>query len=195
MLPALTVIDDFLGYEKALEIRNRVLAGEFKDLSFMGGVYQGTCVNVEAPEIKEGLEKFFSSKIELAIQAFRNGHKDTTLHVNIHSDNVITRWAAVYYLNLPEQCRGGTAFYQLKDTGWDTMPTQDVLDWSGKTLDWLKTKWTDEDAWHMTSFAGMKFDRLIFYPSEYFHSRYPLQGWGDGKDDGRMVWVGFFDLV
>lgn len=196
MIPALTIVDDLLVNEKALEIRERAIDAGFQDLQYMGGTYQGTGVTYNPPEIVEAISEFFGGReINVHISAFRLGHKDTTLHVNIHSDNVIGRWAGVYYLNLPEQCKGGTAFYRLKETGWDTMPTQEVLDASGHDLDWLRDKWTNEEAWDLISLAGMKFNRFIFYPTEYFHSRFPLQGWGENENDSRLVWVVFFDVI
>jgi hypothetical protein len=196
MIPALTIVDDFLVNEKALEIRQNALAAGFKDLHFMGGIYQGTGVTYNPPDMKQALSEFFGGReIKIHVSAFRLGHKDTTLHVNIHSDNVIARWAGVYYLNPPEQCHGGTAFYKLKETQWDTMPTQEVLDQSGRTLDWLRDKWTDEQAWDLISLAGMKWNRFIFYPTEYFHSRYPLNGWGEKPEESRLVWVVFFDVL
>lgn len=196
MIPALTIIDDFLVNEKAEEIRREALKAGFKDLQFMGGTYQGTGIEYRPPELAEAISQFFGGReIKVHVSAFRLGHKDTTLHVNIHSDNVIARWAGVYYLNPPEQCKGGTAFYKLKGVNWETMPTQDILDASGHDLDWLRDKWTNEEAWDLISLAGMKWNRFIFYPTEYFHSRYPLNGWGSEPEESRLVWVVFFDVI
>lgn len=195
MTPALTIIDHLLPDDRALEIRNTAIAVGFKDLNYMSGVYQGTCVDYRPPDMQGALEAFMGRPIKIHMQAFRNGHKDTTLHVNIHADNVITQWAAVYYLNLPDQCHGGTAFWSMKETGWDKMPTQEIMDASGHDLEWVKDQWSKPEAWQLDSIAGMKFNRLIFYPTFYFHSRYPLQGWGEGAEDGRLVWVCFFDVI
>lgn len=192
MHPSLTIIDDLL--TNAEEIREKALAAGFKDYDWMQGTYQGTGLDFNPPEIKAQIEKVFDRSLEFEITAFRLGHKNTQLHVNIHADNVVSEWAGVYYLNPPEQCYGGTAFYTLKETGWDTMPTQEQLDKAGKNLDWLRDKWTNEDAWNLNTVAGMKFNRLIFYPTRYFHSRFPLQGWGDEDkpESARLVWVGFW---
>lgn len=195
MIPALTVIDDFLPVDRAIEIRKGAIDAGFEDLKFMGGTYQGSGITYRPTDMAQAIANFFGGPIEIHVSAFRSGHKDTTLHVNIHSDNSICAWAGVYYLNLPEQCKGGTAFYTLKETGWDTMPTQERLDASGHDLDWMKSKWTDESQWTLNSVAGMKFNRFIFYPTQYFHSRYPLQGWGEKSEDARLVWVCFFNIL
>lgn len=193
--PALTIIDDFLPTERALEVRSRALDAGFEDIEFMQGTYQGTGLNYNPPDMVDGLARFFGRPVVAKVSAFRSGHEKTDLHVNIHADNVITKWAAVYYLNLPEQCKGGTAFYRLKETGWDQMPTQEQLEEKGKNLEWMLDKWTNEDAWDRETIAGMKFNRLIFYPSQYFHSRFPLKGWGATPEEARLIWVCFFDIL
>lgn len=197
MNTALTIIDGLLVNERALRIRDQALASGFKDFEFMQGIYQGTNVDFQPPDMKMALSRHFNANLKFEITAFRLGHEDTQLHVNIHADNPVAKWACVYYLNLPEQCKGGTAFYTLKETGWDTMPTQAQLEEKGKTLGWMTDKWQKEEAWQLNSIAGMKFNRCICYPSVYFHSRYPLQGWGNVKtpEECRLVWVGFFNIL
>lgn len=197
MIPSLTVIDGLLSDELALEVRRHALEKGFQDYEYMQGVYQGTGLDT-LPHVQDALSRFVGGRgAEIKITAYRSGHEKTDLHTNIHADNPIAKWAFVYYLNLPEQCRGGTAFYQLKETGWDEMPTQAKLDAVGKDIEWMRSKWSDESQWNLISIAGMKFNRLIFYPTSYFHSRYPTKGWGpeDKPEDARLVQVGFFDIV
>jgi hypothetical protein len=197
MIPALTIIDGLLPNEVALAVRQHALEKGFKTFEYMQGVYQGT--GLDCPScISEALAQFVGGNgIKVAIQAFRSGHEKTDLHTNIHADNPVAKWAGVYFLNLPEQCQGGTAFYRLKETGWDEMPTQEQLDSVGKDIDWMRSKWSDESQWDRTSIAGMKFNRMIFYPTSYFHSRFPLKGWGpeDKPEEARLVFVIFFDII
>lgn len=197
MIPSLTVIDGLLVNERALAVRQHALEKGFKDYEYMQGIYQGTGLDCPS-DVRDALSKFVGGGgVQIKITAFRSGHEKTDLHTNIHADNPIARWAFVYYLNLPEQCRGGTAFYRLKKTGWDEMPTQQQLDEAGLDMEWMRQAWGDENFWDLVSIAGMKFNRLIFYPTTYFHSRYPLKGWGpeNQPEDARLVQVGFFDIV
>lgn len=196
MIPALTIIDDLLSLEKATEVRQKALEAGFKDVFYMQGKYQGTGMDYLPDEIPIALSQFVGRPIDVKIAAFRLGHEKTELHVNIHADNPISDYASVMYFNRPEECKGGTAFYTLKETGWNTMPTQEVLDSSGYSLDWLRNKWQQEDAWDRHTIAGMKFNRMIFYPSQYFHSRFPLQGWGEESEPerARLVHTMFFNI-
>lgn len=197
MFPSLTIIDNLLPHERAIEIRDQAIKDGFTDFEYMSGVYQGTGLKCP-PDIAIALSQFVGGGgADIKIQAFRNGHEETDLHTNIHADNPIAQWAGVYYLNLPEQCKGGTAFYTLKETGWDMMPTQKMLDDVGKDIDWMRSKWSDESQWNLNTIAGMKFNRMIFYPTVMFHSRYPLKGWGprDKPEESRLVHVCFFNIL
>lgn len=50
----------------------------------------------------------------------------------------------------------------------------------------------DLQKFHFQSLVPMKENRLVVYPSDLFHSRYPFEGWGTSQKDGRVVIVGFF---
>lgn len=51
-----------------------------------------------------------------------------------------------------------------------------------------------EDRWALNGLVGMKFNRLLVYPTCLFHSRYPRQltGFGDTPATGRLIWGCFF---
>lgn len=192
MKTSLTIIDDFMPNPE--EIRKKALEAGFEDFPYMQGVYQGTGLNYKCPELREQIQNVFQRELDFHVSAFRSGGEETKLHVNIHADNSVSDFAGVYYLNLPEQCKGGTAFYTLKEYGWDEMPTEEQLKEKGKNLEWMTSKWTQPDAWELNTVAGMKFNRLIIYPTQYFHSRYPLEGWGTTPENSRLVWVSFWKI-
>ena len=50
----------------------------------------------------------------------------------------------------------------------------------------------DLQKFNFQSLVPMKENRLVVYPSDLFHSRYPFEGWGTSQQDGRVVIVGFF---
>lgn len=198
MKASLTILDDLLPVERAYAIREEVLTQGFKDIEFMHGLYQGTNIEYRPSDIREAISAFFDGReIKMHVSAFRSGHKETSLHVNIHADNTIGAWAYVYYLSLPQDCQGGTAFWKMRGTEWQEMPTQKYIEENGISLEWIVSKWKKPEDWDMVSLAGMKFNRLILYPTEAFHSRFPLEGWGDPDDleHARLVQVGFFDVI
>lgn len=197
MRPALNIIDDFLPQEIAQSLRDEVLESGFEDVAYMKGIYQGSNLTVSRAPLAIGISEAMGAPVSIKMSAFRLGHKETDLHTNIHADNPISEFAAVYYMNLPQQCFGGTAFYRHKPTDWQEMPTQEQLDDAQMTIDDMRESWGKEKDWDMISLAGMRWNRMITYPTKSFHSRYPLKGWGDkaSPKDCRLICALFFDIL
>ena len=42
--------------------------------------------------------------------------------------------------------------------------------------------------------VGYKKNRVVIFPSDRFHSRYPRESWGTTKEDGRLLFVMFFSI-
>jgi hypothetical protein len=77
-------------------------------------------------------------------------------------------WAGVIYLNIPEECHGGTGFYTYNGKSCPDGSEEDF--------------WDDEivndsvGPWELVHLAEMKYNRLIFYPDNFFHSVYQHPG-------------------
>lgn len=113
--------------------------------------------------------------------------------VRIHSDEGMGGTHAwVWYAQdppaEPDPCGGnmyGTAFFSHQTLG---------ARFSGAPEEHeriLKEESMDESRWTLDQIVPMKRNRLIVYPSDLFHSRYPHDGWGTSARNGRMVVVGF----
>lgn len=122
----------------------------------------------------------------------------------IHFDSMVTRYAAIVYLNEPERCEGGTAFYRHRETGWDKVPDFESIEWrqavartnkAPETL--LKTFEKDgfdiDSKWDQLSVVPMRFNRCIIFDSRQFHAR--LGGFGRSTGDGRLTQNFFFDVA
>lgn len=201
MLPVLTIVDDFLGADRCAELREEVIADGFMTVKIKEGkdlpeaIYENVNVTIKPSEINEKLMEVFGRPVEMLNQAFRRGQQGSQLHNLVHSDHCCAQLAGVYYLNLPHQCLGGTAFWRHRKFGWDMMPTQEQLDEVGYNIDQMAADWQDPDAWSMVSLAGMKMDRLITYPTNAFHSRWPWNGFGHTNESARLIYCCFFDLL
>lgn len=122
----------------------------------------------------------------------------------IHFDSMVTRYAAIVYLNEPGQCEGGTAFYRHRETGWDDVPDFDSGAWheamtrTNKTPErLLKTFEADgfdiDSKWDQLAAVPMRFNRCIVFDSRQFHAR--LSGFGRSAGDGRLTQNFFFDVA
>ena len=52
----------------------------------------------------------------------------------------------------------------------------------------LKEDANDETKWKLNTIIGYKDNRLLSYPCNYFHSKYPNTSW----KEGRQVYVMFY---
>ena len=140
------------------------------------------------------IEELIGAKIKPGISCFRLNLSGELPHSWVHSDDICAKWASVLYVNLPEQCRGGTAFWRHVTRGIDRLPTREELGdnadamYSNMTREWKELHW-----WEQIGFVPMKFNRFITYPTCLFHSRYPFEGFGSGPKDGRLIWICFYD--
>lgn len=88
-------------------------------------------------------------------------------HVDMREPN---RYASGIFLNSPEECKGGTAFYSYKGCQFGPPPgtvpkTHFITDSSGD--------------WELLYLAEMKFNRMVFYQQNILHSAYIKPGWFD----------------
>jgi hypothetical protein len=112
----------------------------------------------------------------------------------IHADIAHSPYAFVLYLNAPEQCRGGTAFWRYKRTGSVAFPEITNVNRATRFAEEILANHEDLTKWEQIALVEMKFNRMICYPTKQFHSRWPLEGWGEGAAGARLVAVGFFGV-
>lgn len=75
-----------------------------------------------------------------------------------HSDGNTGKYTCLVYLNDVDECSGGTAFFNRKDT----MPTwEDGTDY-----------WPPKDEWSLSAVIPMVPNRLVIFPAEYYHAAY-----------------------
>jgi hypothetical protein len=208
---SLVVIDDFL--DDPLAYRQRALALKYVDRSLRAGVnYPGTQTDAQACDaIMERIADASGHDIKWDSPdngAFRLSPAAASARCDIHVDgggraNV---YAAVLYLSLPEHCRGGTAFWRHRHTGWERCPSKEELAAHGYAafLD-FERRWVPTDrlrdfaemlegraaAWDCVLNVPMCFNRLIVYRGDYFHAITEL--FGDDARNSRLVQLFYFE--
>lgn len=180
----------------AQETRNRVVSEGFREEVGPDG-FNYTGINTgDDGELKYKVEELMGD-VTHKMSFFRQNLDGEMPHSYVHSDEICADWAGLLYLNTDEQSRGGTAFWKHKYMGWDRLPTDEEVTGMGVSQEefgeQLTADWKDKALWEMAGFIGMKFNRFIVYPTKMFHSRYPHEGFGKEKEDGRLVWVCFFN--
>ncbi len=185
--------DDFA--PDAEQVRQSVIAQGFTtETGPDGAIYTG--INkTQMPRWFERIADLRKKAIIPRLSCFRLNLKDELPHSWVHSDDICAKWASVLYLNEPDQCRGGTAFWKHLSLGIDRLPSvKELGDEAQSFYEMMTQEWKHLDRWTMTGIMPMKFNRFITYPTCYFHSRFPFEGFGTGPADGRLIWICFYDI-
>lgn len=197
MRHVLRVFDDFL--PNLMDIRREVIAAGFTTETHKDGLEYKGIGKREYPEIYAAMSEALGYGIVPSLSCFRINYAGEDPHSWVHSDECCAKYAAVMYMNLPEQCVGGTAFWKHIPTGLDYMPTVEERVASGvdpvEFGEAINRDTHDKSKWEPVSMAGMKFNRMIMYPTNMFHSRMPFDAFGDCPENGRIVFVSFFDVI
>jgi len=193
----LLVVDDFLN--DPWTIRRQALRGEFGPQEYRGHSYSGISRDHSLapwPLIEGAL----GNPITPVLSFFRLALEDDQPTTFIHADTGVegATHAGVLYLTDPGIPHfQGTAFWSHRELGWDRLPSSPEIAIQGHSPDEafferLNREGQEEAFWHLDSMISGKFNRFIIYPVELFHSRFPRQMFGEGKEEGRLIWCSFF---
>src|SRR6185312_11812343 len=180
------------------QVRAAVISSEFTTQTGPDGAQYTGISQYQVPQWYERLSSLLGQKISPKISCFRMNLAGELPHSWVHSDDICAQFASVLYLNPPEQCKGGTAFWRHKEINIDRLPSKDQLLSANINADEfysnMDQEWKVLESWEQTNFVPMKWNRFITYPTCLFHSRYPFEGFGTGPQDGRLIWICFYDL-
>lgn len=131
------------------------------------------------------------------LSCFRLNLEGELPHSWVHSDDICAKFASVLYMNEPNQCKGGTAFWKHKTLGIDRLPPKETLISRGVDAEAfykrMDREWKELNWWEQIGLVPMQSNRFITYPTCLFHSRYPFEAFGKGPKDGRLIWICFYD--
>lgn len=182
----------------------RMVRNEFINLPFYnirgpdGEMYKKISMR-PTDEFSPELEQAIGRKVSRSYSMARLNYAGELPNNAIHSDDAYDPYALIIYLNLPHQCKGGTAFWRHRKTGFEQMPTEAEIKSKGKSpvriFQELSDSWNDASKWEQVGIAEMKFNRAVIFPTNVFHSRFPFEAFGTGPEDGRLIFCSFFSLV
>jgi hypothetical protein len=194
MIPALQ-FDNFA--PDAAEVRRAVLSGGFTTETGPDGAQYTGISEYQVPHWQERIAQLIQCPIVPKLSCFRLNLAGELPHSWVHSDDICAKYASVLYLNPPEQCEGGTAFWKHAGLGIDRLPSKEELAAKGLDADCfyklIEREWKVQDAWKSYGMAEMQWNKFITYRTNLFHSRWPWEAFGQGPEDGRLIWVCFYD--
>lgn len=180
------------------EIRQSVINGEFAThVGPDGASYTGISLH-PVPHWPDRISELIGKKVIPKLSCFRLNLSGELPHSWVHSDDICAKYASVLYLNTPEQCKGGTAFWRHKQLLMSRLPTRQWLKDTGcddeAFYQQMERDWKVLDLWEKEMIVPMKWNKFVTYPTCLFHSRYPFEAFGTGPKDGRLIWICFYDI-
>lgn len=183
----------------AEQVRAAVIAGEFAShVGPDGALYTGIS-EYSVPHWQTRIARLWNKEIIPRLSCFRLNLKGELPHSWVHSDDICAKFASVLYLNTREQCSGGTTFWRHKELRMDRLPSREGLSSFGVDSELfykrVESEWKRLEAWEPVTHVPMVWNRFITYSTSLFHSRFPHEAFGSGPQDGRLIWICFYDLA
>ena len=180
--------DNFLPkqlYKDLVEYCDEFKEVEYPDKSFWVKKLPSELINY----IERSLEKIEGKDIKSILCFAREAKEGQDNDWRIHNDTIIKNEqpdrAIVLYIKANENKLNGTAFWEHENYGHTYLKSN-----SEEFNRMLKEDANDKSKWKLNSVIGSKDNRLLSYPCEYFHSKYPNE-----YENQRIVLVMFYKYI
>lgn len=193
-MKSLVIVDDF--FKDPMLVRNLALETSYQDVTKLNYPGLQSDMAFYNQDIIKRFEKLLNDEIDPKVESltfgkFRFMTRESGSRIKIHVDG-LAEWTGLIYLNTPDQCEGGTAFYRHIDTGLEGPPRPDQMKKFGfeSVLDFeqriIAEQSLDLSRWEETTFVGMRFNRLVlFRGNELFHCH--THGFGNTNENARLT--------
>lgn len=139
-------------------------------LSHLGYIFTDIINNVFAEDVVDVEETFIQNCINRSTFLVNVQNSDLPVRVPHIDNSGVGRWAVGIFLNTPDECVGGTAFYKYKgNTTADIKQLMTDSEAAGYT-EYLQE--SDGKNWEKIHLAEMKFNRMIIYRQNALHTPY-----------------------
>jgi len=194
------IVDDF--YADPQEVRDFALKQDYpdpgEDYTYPGKNSGGSFYS---EEIHRRFEEIVDQKLTPAQQNgyFRISLENDSLRQDVHVDPC-WEWGAVLYMSDPKDTidEGGTSFWMHNKTKMEFCPTSDeeskIYGYPSRQELWWTTVYgdgLDRSKWTRTLLCPMKFNRLVIFRSNLWHSH--NYNFGTDLNNGRLVQLFFFN--
>lgn len=162
------------------QYRTKALEKEFRSYDFGHCQFHGIAVDMFSTELFDWFHNKFPN-LKASLSFFRKSPEGQEEPHFIHTDVDMGDWSSILYLNPNPPSGDGTNFWTHWHTGAIESPVPHERSEEGKGT----------DGWILREHVASKFNRLVMFPSSYFHSRAIHKNWGAG-DEARLTQVTFF---
>jgi hypothetical protein len=170
------IIDDFLPDPEAY--RQEALKREFRSFVFPEATFYGIAPVLLDNPVPVKLAERMSSRPTLSF--FRRSPEGQIEPHFIHTDVDMGEWSAILYLNPDPPTGDGTMFWTHRETGLEECDAPHKYSEAGQFV----------AGWHVNKFVKAKFNRMLIFKSNLFHSRSLFLNWTQGEES-RLTQVTF----
>lgn len=170
------ILDDFL--HAPVAYRACALRREFKSYDFGHCTFHGIAVAGDT-ELPRRIHELFP-QLAPSLSFFRKSPLGQVEPHFIHSDVDMGDWSAILYLNPDPPPGDGTSFWTHRATSAIESGVPHERSIEGR----------ERANWVLREHVDARFNRLVMFPSSYFHSRGIHENWG-AADQARLTQVVF----
>ena len=161
------------------DYRDEALSLQFRSYQFETCTFHGIALASITGPVPTFMQTHFKGA-EPTLSFFRKSPLGQVEPHFIHTDVDMGDWSALLYLNPDPPDSDGTAFWTHVESGAVGSHIPHLKSEEGKTV----------DGWKMRELVKAKMNRLVVFPSSYFHSRSIFDNWG-GDTEARLTLVTF----
>ena len=144
-----------------------------------GVEYPGICSHVPTYGTRLRLEAIMQHPVKINAAFMRLSLAGVHVPHQAHHDGLMGQYSMMLYLNRAKHCQGGTSL---------------VRHVSGDDLAHWETDHSKPEMWCAYSLCEMAPNRAFIFRADLMHRAEPVGGFGDGAENGRLVYTAFFDL-
>lgn len=195
---SLVIIDDF--FDNAAELRRAALRLDYppNEAPFPG---RNSFQRINIPGLAEEVSHILDEPLRPLNPPQSHGKFRVTLAADegkakVHIDPAY--WSGILYMSKPEDCQGGTDFFRHIRTNTDRAPTAAAelealgyASYEAMHTDIIREDSLNDAAWERTMRVPMRFNRLVLLRPWLWHTASP--GFGDTLENGRLIYVMFFE--
>jgi len=189
--------DSFMDATMFAQLKKEVRESDF--MSYTAGAKLFNAMPIPAYLLDHIYKKIESRGVKCMnmLSFIRSDHRETGKEWNIHADTHVLgqkpSHAGVLYISEPNESLDltGTSFWEHHLYG-ASLPAH-ISD--KKYNEMVEVDANIQSNWELKSIVGHKSNRLVLYPANAFHSKYPNKGWGETFHEGRIVLVMFFNMM
>ena len=197
MLTTFMIVDDFLN--NAATLREQALSLTYPEQQ---GPFPGrnSLQRINLDGLDEAVSSLVGERLIPISPAQSHAKCRLTLandkgKAKVHIDQ--SHWSGILYLSRNEDSSGGTDFFRHLRTDTDRAPVfsdelaaKGYLSFGEMHADIIEKDSVDDSKWELWSRVPMRFNRLVLLRPWLWHTAGP--GFGDGPENGRLVYLMFF---